>query len=370
MNKINIVFITLLIIEIVVGGGGRLLEPLGIPSLRYIIFAISLVLFIFNTLTMRSALNKATALIMIMLFVLPIYGAFVGSLNGNLVSDMAFDLKPFAYMLILLYVCTQKVFFTKYSVECFINVTKIFSVIASSLYILYIVMLKAGIVNFTSFYNTLSLTSEFFFRPSGAFFAKSFFFIGIGAILFFIERRYFLFLLSVSSIFLTETRGVFLFTGVAVIIASLRTNGAIKNSLYICIAIMAAFSLMVVVGDRAGDSDSVRLNDFEFIMNQMGGFYSIFGHGFGSHIIERVRIEIVPLEIFYKTGIIGIVLSIIPLYLLSINALTRTFTTKQLQIVCALIFSAGVSITNPFLYTPMGIFVIAIAINSNKYARV
>ncbi|QRG77529.1 oligosaccharide repeat unit polymerase [Citrobacter sp. R56] len=369
MNKTNKFYITLIIIEIVFGGGGRLLDPLGIPPLRYVLFAAALALFILNVLTMNSSLGRSTAITMIMLVGLPIYGAFVGTVNGNLTSDIAFDLQPFAYMLISLYVCTQSEIITSYSVECFIKTTKIFSIIASSLYIFYIVMLKAGMVNFPSFYSTLSLTSEFFFRPSGAFFAKSFFFIGIGAIFFFIEKRYFLFLLSISALFLTETRGVFLFAGISMMIASLRINGAVKNALYIGIAVAAGFALMVVVGDRAGDSDSVRINDFEFIIKEMNGLYSVFGHGFGSQILDRGRIEVVPLELLYKTGLIGIILSIFPLFLLSIRTLIKKFTTRQLQIVCALIFSAGVSITNPFLYTPMGIFVIAMAINSNKLAK-
>lgn len=370
MNKINKTLITLLIIEIIFGGGGRLLDPLGIPPLRYVLFGAALAMFMLNALTMSTVLGRNTAITIIMIIGLPIYGAFLGAANGNLTSDIAFDLQPFAYMLILLYVCTQNEAITNYSVGYFIRVTKLFSVIASSLYILYIVLLKAGMVNFPSFYSTLSLTSEFFFRPSGAFFAKSFFFIGIGAIFFFVEKRYFLFLLTVSALFLTETRGVFLFAGVAMMIASLRINGAVKNALYLGVAVAAGFALMVIVGDRAGDSDSVRLNDFEFILKQMGGFYAVFGHGFGAQILDRGRIEVVPLELLYKTGVVGIILSIAPLFSLSVNALTKSFTTKQLQIVCALIFSAGVSITNPFLYTPMGIFVIAIAINSNKSARV
>ena len=187
MNKINKFLITLLIIEIIFGGGGRLLDPLGVPPLRYVLFALALAVFIFNVLTMNSVLGRNTAITLIMLVGLPLYGAFIGAANGNLTSDIAFDLQPFAYMLILLYVCTQNELITNYSVECFIRVTKIFSIIASSLYIAYIVLLKAGMVNFPSFYSTLSLTSEFFFRPSGAFFAKSFFFIGIGAIFFFVS---------------------------------------------------------------------------------------------------------------------------------------------------------------------------------------
>ncbi|EMB9675064.1 oligosaccharide repeat unit polymerase, partial [Escherichia coli] len=347
MTKINInrIFISLLIIEIVFGGGGRILEPLGVPPLRYVFFFIALAFFVINAACKNIHINSDTAVIILALMGLPLYGSFIGSLNGSFTSDIAFDFQPYAYMLILIYICSLNKPNAEYSIDFFIKTVKVFSVSMSLVYICYIIMLRSGMINFAEFYQTLSLTSEVFFRPSGAFFAKSFFFIGIGAIFLFIEKRYFLFLLSMLAVFLTETRGVFLFTGISIIIANLRTGGAVKNALYISAAIAAGFALIAAVGDRAGDSDSVRLNDFEFILRDMSGFYSIFGHGFGAQVLDRGRIEVVPLELLYKTGAIGIVLSIIPIFALSIRVLVKSFTTKQLQIVCALLFAAGVSIT-------------------------
>lgn len=369
MNGLNKFIIAIMTIEIVFGGGGRLLDPLGMPPLRYALFAVAIFVFVLNAITMNATLKNSTLLTILSFIALPIYGCFVGAIGGNGVSDIAFDLQPFAYMLILFYLCTLKDGLTEFSLNYFIKTVKVFSVATSICYIVYILMLRSGLINFNAFYSTLSLTSEFFFRPSGAFFAKSFFFIGIGSILFFIERRFMLFAITISALFLTETRGVFLFAGLSIMIASFRINGAIKNAAYIGAAVIAGFALMAVVGDRAGDSDSVRLNDFSFVMNSIEGFSSIFGYGFGAQILDRGRIEVVPLELIYKTGVIGIILSAMPIVFISINTLLKSYTVRELQIVCVLIFSAGVSITNPFLYTPMGIFVIAIAINSNKLAR-
>lgn len=366
MNKLNRIFILLLTMEIVFGGGGRLLDPLGVPPLRYVFFGLAIVLFILNAITLTARSNSKTLLTIFAIIALPVYGCLAGAINGNDVSEMAFDFQPYIYMLILLYLCTLNESLTEYSLKIFVKVVKFFCVIASSIYILYIVMLKGGLLNSVAIYNALSLTSEFFFRPSGAFFAKSFFFLGIGAIFFFIEKRYLFFILTVVALFLTETRGVFLFAGIAMMIASFRINGAMKNLIYIALAVVAGLGLMVIVGGRAGDSDSVRLQDFTYIMDSMNGLVSVFGHGFGAQILDRGRIEVVPLELFYKTGALGVILSVLPIFILSIGTILKSFTIRKLQIVCALIFSAGVSITNPFLYTPMGIFVMAMAINSNK----
>ncbi|WP_347113482.1 oligosaccharide repeat unit polymerase [Leclercia sp. S52] len=366
MNQINKIFITLLTIEIVVGGGGRLLDPFNLPPLRYFLFAIAIFIFALNLVSLNARFKNGSLVTILMILALPIYGCLIGVLNGNGLSDIAFDLQPYLYIFILFYLCSLNDKLTEHSLTIFISATKIFSVFASVVYICYVLLLKGGVLNFNSLYNSFSLTQEFIFRPSGAFFAKSFFFIGIGALFFFIEKKYFLFVFSMVALFLTETRGVFLFAGIAVLLASLRLNGAMKNAAYIGLALAAGFALMILVGDRAGDSDSVRVNDFNFVIGAMDGLASIFGHGFGTQILDRGRIEVVPLELLYKTGVFGLVLSAIPIVILSLSTLIKSYTIRKLQIVCALIFAAGVSITNPFLYTPMGIFVIAMAINSNK----
>lgn len=364
MNSINKILISLITIEIVFGGGGRLLDNFGIPPLRYILFACAIALFMLNMILRNTQASYKSAIIIFSIISLPLYGALSGVIFGNKTDSIIFDLQPYVYMLIIFYICTLNETLTEYSLSFFISTVKVFSIFASLIYISYIVLLKIGLVSFPSIYNTLSSTSEFFFRPGGAFFAKSFFFLGIGAIFYFIEKKYIPFIFIMIASFLTETRGVVLFTGVAIIIASFRVNGVMKNAIYITAAVLAVLLLMIVVGDRAGSSDSVRINDLSFIINSMDWLSSIFGNGFGSQVNDRGRIEIVPLELFYKTGFLGILLSLAPILIISINQIFKKYTIRGLQISCALIFSAGVSMTNPFIYTPMGIFVIAMAVNS------
>lgn len=364
MNSLNKFLITLLTIEIVFGGGGRILEPLGIPPLRYILFAMAVCTFLLNLLTFRAKTTQESVLLFLGFIALPMYGLLLGAAKGNNISAILFDLQPFVYMLIIPYVCFTDKYLRDYSAKLFVNTVQTFAIIASTLYIIYVFLLRTGFIDFYSFYHTLSLTNEFFFRPSGAFFAKSFFFIGIGAIFFFCEKSYKLFTLSMVALFLTETRGVFLFTGVAVMLASFKINGSVKNLLLILLAIISGLGMMIIVGDRAGDSDSVRLNDFTFILDNMDNLSLFLGQGFGSEIAGRGRIEVVPLELLYKTGIVGILLSIIPVIRIISMYMQSSASSHQLKIGCALIFAAGVSITNPFLFTPMGIFLIAIAINS------
>lgn len=362
MNKLNKFLLILLIVEIVFGGGGRLLEPFGIPPLRYVFFFSALLLFGFNLLTGNTKFTYASIEVVIVILLLPLYGMFNGVIHGNNIKNILFDLQPFLYILILFFLCFNNKHVLDFSVNVFLKVVKYYATIASFLYILYIVLLRVDFINFLHFYSALSLTSEFFFRPGGAFFAKSFFFLGIGAILFFIEKKNILFLLCMIAIFLTETRGVFLFAGLSVLIASTRIYSMSKVILLFMMALLAGIALMFITGARAGASDSVRLNDLAFVISHLTVNNFIFGLGFGSEVVGRGRIEVVPLELLYKTGSIGIILSILPLLWAAKKTFLVPFDMKKLQVFCTLLFSSGVSITNPFLYTPMGIFVLGITI--------
>ncbi|EFW8659910.1 O13/O129/O135 family O-antigen polymerase, partial [Shigella flexneri] len=88
----------------------------------------------------------------------------------------------------------------------------------------------------------------------------------------------------------------------------------------------------------------------------------LFGRGFGSFILDRLRIEIVPLEILQKTGVIGVFISLVPMLLIFLKGYFLNSTKTSLMMSLILFFSITVSITNPFLFTPMGIFIIGVVV--------
>ena len=117
-----------------------------------------------------------------------------------------------------------------------------------------------------------------------------------------------------------------------------------------------------MVGSRSEDSDSVRFNDLFFYYKNVDLATFLFGGGFGSFILDRLRIEIVPLEILQKTGVIGVFTSIIPMLLIFVKGYFLNTTKTSLMMSLILFFSITVSITNPFLFTPMGIFIIGVVV--------
>ena len=349
-----------------------MLDPLGVPPMRYVLFFLSIIVFALNVITMRAKASYFQLMLIGSFVFLPIYGALVGVIRFNETDMLIDDLQPFLYCLIFLFVCMNDKDLISWGIDFFIKVVTKFSLIASALYILYVALLKSGFIDFNSFYAIASESSEIFFRPSGAFFMKSFFFLAMGAVVFFCDKKFMKFLVVMAAIALTETRGVFLFGCIAVFIASLRINKIHINVALVAIALVGFMALMSIVGDRAGDSDSARFNDFHYVMNNLKSFSTIFGYGFGSEIAGRSRIEVVPLEMLYKTGFLGIMVSLLPILITSLKLWIERKDRTSLIILCFVVFSVGVSITNPFIYTPMGIFVMAIAINHisiNKFNK-
>ena len=364
MRNLNKILIFLISFEIIFGGGGRLLGPLGVPPLRYILFFLSIIVLFLNLLFLQTKTKYSVVILVLMLFILPMLGILIGFARGNPVQDIFFDLQPFLYMLIIPYFCFMSKELNNYSLLKFQQLVKVFSILASVTYLFYVLLLKTGYLDFNLVYNVMSASGEFFFRPSGAFFAKSFFFIGIGAIVFFCEKKYLYFLLCMVTIFLTEARGVFLFTGLAVVFASFKINSISKNMVLLSTIIIAMLGLLIVVGSRGADSDSVRINDFKFVYDSLKSWNIFFGEGFGAAISGKGRIEVVPLEIFYKIGFIGLVISILPLLKLIHYNFSSANSLLNMQLACSLIYGLTVSITNPFIYTPMGIYLISIALIS------
>ena len=63
--------------------------------------------------------------------------------------------------------------------------------------------------------------------------------------------------------------------------------------------------------EDVGDSNVVRFKDLEFLLNIDNIFQAFFGHGWGAEIRDRAKLENVFMEIFYKSGILGLLSSFV-----------------------------------------------------------
>lgn len=314
MNNINKIFITFLCIELIIGGGGRLLEPLGIFPLRYLLFVFSFILLIFNLVTFNFSITQKCVSLFIWLLLFPFYGFFVGLLAGNKINDILFDVQPYLFMLSLIYLFTLRYTLKVFSCEIFIKIVNAFALYGSLLYISYIILLNFGLLNFNLIYEHLSLTSEFFFVPMGLFPNPSTFWCRCDYQ--FCRQKYLKCLIIVLAILLTESRGVLLFTTLSLLLASFKLHKLYLNTIIIILGSVLFIIMLYMVGSRSEDSDSVRFNDLYFYYKNVDLATFLFGRGFGSFILDRLRIEIVPLEILQKTGVIGVFISLVPMLLI------------------------------------------------------
>ncbi|EHF3742060.1 O13/O129/O135 family O-antigen polymerase, partial [Shigella flexneri] len=166
----------------------------------------------------------------------------------------------------------------------------------------------------------------------------------------------------VLAILLTESRGVLLFTTLSLLLASFKLHKLYLNTIIIILGSVLFIIMLYMVGSRSEDSDSVRFNDLYFYYKNVDLATFLFGRGFGSFILDRLRIEIVPLEILQKTGVIGVFISLVPMLLIFLKGYFLNSTKTSLMMSLILFFSITVSITNPFLFTPMGIFIIGVVV--------
>ena len=365
-NKINKFFIYILTFEIVFLGGGRLLDLIWMhaPSLRYILFGIAVILAFLNFLCLNFV-NKKSIYWLVVLFAFPLYGTIVGALNFNETYRIWLDLRPMLYVFILIYFISLNTECCIFLVNNFFITVKIASVSMALLYLLYLIALWLNLFDFDQFYFYVSShTDEIFFRPGGYFFAKSFFFMALGSLIFLYEKKYNLFLFTFVALVLTATRGPILSVLVCFLFLVMRKN-IVKGSILFCILIVVALCVMFFVGERAQDSDAVRIRDILFVLSNIDVGSIFLGNGFGSDILGRTKLEVALVEMFWKTGFLGVTLSFTPIIYLIIKNILYHDDAKNIIGLC-LLYIVLVSLTNPFMFTPMGYFIVCLSIASDN----
>lgn len=355
-------YLYLLFFEIALGGGGKLFVY-SFFSLRYFLFFTSVFLIFF--LLKKIKVNREELL----LFITGIFFVFIGLFSGlfrhNDLNLILFDVQPFFYFLVF-FLLISKIFETSKTLDIFKKMTMLSAFIMSFVYIFLQLLFKFGLFSSMTFYTIFANSSEIFFRGlDGVFFYKGFYFIAIGAIFSIFYKKYFLFLFFILAIFLNETRGLLISTlFVSTIIYYFNSGRTYKFFLilllpFILVVGYTVVNLVLGLREDVGESDSARFDTINYVLDSSTFMTALFGNGWGSLIYNRERIEIVFLEIFYKTGFFGLISSLSFLIYAFIKAAESNFRNVYFFIV---LFMYLVSLTNPFVFTPMGIITLAVCI--------
>jgi hypothetical protein len=366
----------LLALEVILGGGGRLLE-IGPITLRMVLFAVALALTVMAVAARgRLADASATMLLLVSFLLVQSAGVVIGLSRGNAPAAVWTDLQPLLFWFVAPFVALaaedrRNIYATRGMI------IGAGTVMALG-YLAVIGMLLTGRIDFTRLYETLGATGEFSFRSGNFFVYKGFIYLGVCIVfLIAVPGRYarLLLLLTGAALMLTLTRSFVISTAIAVVLLlyALRMRAmAMIATLVLAAAAVVVFSTLLggvaeILGDRA-ESNAVRLEDMSFIFANADPLNLLFGNGFGTPVADRLNIENTFLWIVWKTGIVGLAFWLAPL-VMSIVAFSQIPPRDaDYRLACALLFSTVLlyvqSAMNPYLNNPIGLLFVLISLFS------
>ncbi len=390
MNRFISLLFTVILFELMLGGGGRLVNW-GPVSLRMILFVIAFVVVCIQILR-RKKLPRDYWLLSIFFACLLLIGVSRGIVMGASRVFWWEDIKPLLYFLILPFFGFAVQAGTRAEIAA--SIIKRSGIILSSFFIIVLVLIHTGAIPFLDFYDTVIGTQEFFFRGELTFFYKGFIFICIAFLfVYFSEQPYkhlILILLGIG-ILLSVTRG-FLFA----FLLTYAFYYFLKSS-FIRFALFAILSLAIVLAGQVviresskaidqlknrstvsqevpihpdsnllGDrnySDDGRFQQIKEVTEQINLSSIILGHGFGMGIPSRpIHMEISYLEIFHKQGIVGLAFWAYLLWLLYKKYKVATPGGLSDAFFFGSSFVYFQSLTNQYINNPIGLSMVILSI--------
>jgi hypothetical protein len=368
MNRFEKILLTILFVELFVGGGGRLID-FGVLSIRQVLFLLLMVTFVYRIVKEKAYFNKdINTLIRFNPVTIGVYAliawfvvsAAIGFINDHPVSIIVMDFFRVSYVALyfpLAYYISNE----RFTLSRIITLLK-YSALAVAIFTITVDLLgktvfAADFYPFYVFMNTI-MNDDLFFRPSNGVFYKSHFFVLIGLILslnHLLNKNYrkldiAIVILSSISILWSETRGfllAFMLSVLMIIILDVKVivdpikglsrkfKKLLQSQQFIkkfvmCVIVLVAVPFMykymtlerfeVATVEHPPDAEveeQPEVNDvsvnarMEFIVASkeilVQPAYLIFGTGYGSGVAGRTDgLEMSFLDILVEQGIIGL----------------------------------------------------------------
>lgn len=362
LNKNNIISYLLLFhfFEIAFFGSGRLLE-FGPLTLRMYCFIFVIFLTIFH-------LNKFnySILFSVFIFLLSLILSSIIGIAKNNQFEIIFDhIKPLLLFLeiILIYYFIGNQNKTEIS---FYYIYKYIGLILSLVFFILLILIYLKLIDFTFFYEWTLNENDFIFRSQEnqistiGFFYKGFLYLGVSFFFFLFDKKKYSnlsLIIILIALILTLTRGLILSTLFTYLIYLFKGRKT-KAFLYIILLFIIIYSsynfYINLLGNRE-ESNSIRIDDFHFVLNNLSFLNIFFGNGFGSLINNRVGVENSFLDIFFNQGLLGILLYVyIFIRILLIHNKKLKNNNFYSPFYYGTIFIYIESFTNPFINNPIG----------------
>ncbi|MFZ6001665.1 MAG: O-antigen ligase family protein [Bacteroidota bacterium] len=403
LRKLSTPLMFILVAELTVGGGGRLIAW-GPITLRMALFGCALLLTVVH-LTKGESLPRALRQLLILFVGVIFTSAVIGVTADAPRAAVWEDVKPLLYFLLLP--------FFYFSIRNTTDVAQLAMLIRGNAvflavaFFVVLILIHSHLVPFLDFYHLVKPTEEFFFRGELTFVFKGMIYLSIGILFtYFTRRSWLLMTLVLAALLLTFTRGFWLalITTFAIYFLTVfRSTRKWKYAvLFAFCALSAGFILFKgqqmisglsrwidrqqirasssqansdvmisteelnprLLGDRAHSDDS-RWRQIKHVVREINLASIFVGHGFGNGTALRpVHMEISYLEIFHKQGVLGLLFWVYVVFLLY-----RKFReTDKGPFANAFFYSALFvfiqSATNQYFNNPIGMGMVLIALVS------
>lgn len=361
---------SLTLIEVVIGGGGRMagFSPV---SVRGVLASICCLVALLDFMKGGTRVSPDTKILIFLFVFCVVLGAFVGYASGNDIGAVMGDVAQVSFFMTIIFF--QRCFDYKKTFSL-TDRFLVYSTVGMAVCYLVVLFFIFEMGKFDPIYQFLSTGDDFFFRENGTFFYKGFPYLGV-ALFFLVERINIWKLIGLvivgAAILLCNTRGMYLAIAITVFLLYFRVEVKFFVIVFAVIVFLFWGEGQMLGAVAKPDSDVVRLQDLTYIFDDMNFFSVVFGHGFGAEINGRNRIEIAWAEVFYKQGLVGLgfwlywVFSLSS-YFISLRGWVRKVARPYFA---SALFIFALSFTNPFMNNSIGLVVLLVAHFSLVYLR-
>jgi len=380
--RLGTILLCLIAAEASLLGSGRLLH-LGPLTLKMWLF-LAAQLYVVARLFARAQLKLSTLILLLSIIVLLCLGTMIGMLQHSTFELIGIDVSPLLYFCMLLFF--DMTLNTQKQIRWIIQIIESAAIIMAGGYIILILLLLFGVINFLTLYRFLSsFEREFLFRGTDGFlFYKGALYIAIGMIFFAFEKsRWAKLALAVSAIGLitTGTRGFFVALAGVVLVHVCTSRLSVRRKLiYVALACACSALLLSVLAQQfhgEKKSDAVRVETVQQVEDRITPWSLLLGNGLGVGVpVRPFHMEIAYLEIFHKQGLLGVLWwsSIFALLVVRYSKARKVNYLYAQPLFLAAIYVAFESISNEYIGNPIGIFVwifalVGLDVISNDSAR-
>lgn len=358
-------------LELFLGGTGRLIELNSFLTLRMCLFLIYMLLVLVYLFAGRTL--PAEILFIIGFFiVINCLAMLNGYIGGAPFAAVFEDIKPLLNIFLLCYL-----YFTLKNpddIRYVLKLLKISAVILALFHIItYIIYLQYSdiAVLYSAINSAQSDNTVFLFKGDSGFLNYTGdIYLCIGFIVWDQYHKnspfkYIMLFLIMIAIILTGTRGLIISLALVYLVKWLFLKFNYKSLVYICLGSVLTLFVFLNIKNNIGDkdeSDQTRYEQIDEVKARVTPVSFIIGHGYGVGVpIRPIHMEISYLEIFHKQGVIGL-LYYTAILTIAYMAYKKCKPANALGFYMFILFIFFVSATNPYVNHPLGITAIAVAL--------